>query len=248
MKQSNSTKWGLLILALLLLADQTAFGKQRGGPPFDPASARGGLPQCKADLNQAQTDLELLLQGTCGNGIAELHEACDGADLHSATCATASDKAFGTLACTESCALDTSGCTDERFTDNQDGTVTDNANRLVWLQDSECFETRTWQDASDAIEAFNKGTLENNCENTTQQTDWRLPSIEELVTLIDYSKVNPALGGKFQFSGAPPLYWSSTPFEGSPPPQAWAVGFDIGVVINASQSAPFRVRPVRGGQ
>ena len=34
-----------------------------------------------------------------------------------------------------------------RFTDNGDGTVTDNLTGLIWLKDANCFGTRTWNNA-----------------------------------------------------------------------------------------------------
>ena len=38
-----------------------------------------------------------------------------------------------------------------RFTDNSDGTVTDNLTGLIWLKDANCFGDRTWISAlSDA--------------------------------------------------------------------------------------------------
>src|SRR5947207_1874925 len=49
---------------------------------------------------------------TCGNGVAEGHEACDGSDLKNETCATATMNPAirGTLACTSSCTFDLRGC------------------------------------------------------------------------------------------------------------------------------------------
>lgn len=39
---------------------------------------------------------------------------------------------YGILACSASCDFDTSNCTDDRFVDNGDGTVTDNQTGLMW--------------------------------------------------------------------------------------------------------------------
>jgi hypothetical protein len=47
---------------------------------------------------------------TCGNGVREGTEQCDGADLGAATCASLGFVS-GTLACTGNCTYDTSGCT-----------------------------------------------------------------------------------------------------------------------------------------
>lgn len=49
--------------------------------------------------------------GTCGDGVAEGDEACDGDDLRGDTCASVGF-AGGALACDADCALDTQGCSD----------------------------------------------------------------------------------------------------------------------------------------
>lgn len=48
-------------------------------------------------------------QATCGNGVLETGEQCDGADLDGETCAS-QGLGTGTLACTGDCTFDTSGC------------------------------------------------------------------------------------------------------------------------------------------
>ncbi|XXX71686.1 DUF4215 domain-containing protein [Sorangium sp. So ce134] len=48
--------------------------------------------------------------GACGNGVAELDEACDGADLRGATCESLGFNG-GEVRCSPECTADTSGCT-----------------------------------------------------------------------------------------------------------------------------------------
>ena len=36
---------------------------------------------------------------------------------------------------------------DPRFTDNGDGTITDNLTGLMWLKDANCFGSQTWTNA-----------------------------------------------------------------------------------------------------
>lgn len=63
------------------------------------------------------------------------------------------------------------------FQDNSDGTITDNATGLMWLKtDSE--ETMNWQEALNYAE---------NLE-TAGYSDWRLPDVKELHSIIDYSR------------------------------------------------------------
>src|SRR5919198_2193305 len=83
---------------------------------------------------------------TCGNGIKDGDEQCDGSDLGAATCASLGYTLDGTLACTEGCGYDTSGCKSQRFppggvdalayVDNGDGTITDSNTGLVWEKKS----------------------------------------------------------------------------------------------------------------
>ena len=47
---------------------------------------------------------------TCGNGIAEGDEPCDGLDLRNQTCATYGPNATAPLSCMANCILNTSAC------------------------------------------------------------------------------------------------------------------------------------------
>lgn len=71
--------------------------------------AAGVLIQCGGSGNKDKNDGG---DGTCGNGMAESSEVCDGTDLRGETCASATMNAMstGVLACSSSCTFDTSGC------------------------------------------------------------------------------------------------------------------------------------------
>ncbi len=147
-----------------------------------------------------------------------------------------------------------------RFTDNADGTVTDNLTGLMWLKDANCAYTIsynpdiwgngcvTWQHALDFVAGINSGTY-SNCQGG--HADWRLPNTKELRSLVDYSKWSPALPAGHPFTNAQAdYYWSST--TNTYPAftdNAWGVRLDIGDVschgktVNCSY-----VWPVRGGQ
>jgi hypothetical protein len=96
------------------------------------------------------------------------------------------------------------------FQDNKDGTVTDLYTGLMWLKDGNSQEGNiaksTYKDAQLLISQLN-----NN--NFLGYNDWRLPTIKELITLIDYSKVpdgqNPLIDEVFQNIKAD-RYWSSS--------------------------------------
>ena len=71
-----------------------------------------------------------------------------------------------------------------RFTDNTDGTVTDNLTGLIWLQDAHCMaiSPAIWTTA-----LTNANTLATGACGLTDSSmagDWRLPSVNELQSLI----------------------------------------------------------------
>jgi len=139
-----------------------------------------------------------------------------------------------------------------RFTDNGDGTVTDNLTGLIWLKDANCFGGKFW---SEAISDCN-GLASGQCGLTdgSSADDWRLSNVRELQSLMDYEYYQPALcntAGTGQWTLGDPfinipttgIYWSSTT---SADGGIWAVGID-GFTFSASQSNPTYFWPVRGG-
>ncbi|NCR74322.1 MAG: DUF1566 domain-containing protein [Microcystis aeruginosa K13-06] len=71
------------------------------------------------------------------------------------------------------------------FQDNDDGTVTDRATRLMW-QKGHSPEYGRWEDAKLYIEKLNQ-------ERFAGYSDWRLPTIEELASIITREKLNDGL-------------------------------------------------------
>jgi hypothetical protein len=79
--------------------------------------------------------------------------------------------------------------------------------------------------------------------------DWRLPNLNELTSLLDLEKFDPALPighpfMNFQFGFA--NYWSSTTFADGPE-SAWAVFFGNGLLSILGKDSTIFVLPVRGG-
>jgi len=76
--------------------------------------------------------------------------------------------------------------------------------------------------------------------------DWRIPTVKELQSIVDYSKSNPA-PTSVPGATAASNYWSSTsvaPF----PDRAWGILFDFGFVGYGLKSFDFYARAVRSAQ
>ncbi len=116
-----------------------------------------------------------------------------------------------------------------RFTDNNNGTVTDSITGLIWLKDANCNTVKAWVDALTAVATLANGSCGLSDGSTTGQ--WRLPSRNELQSLIDYyTTSNPALPSEHPFTGVQSgFYWSSTTYAANTY-YAWVVRLDGGNV------------------
>jgi hypothetical protein len=132
-----------------------------------------------------------------------------------------------------------------RFTDNSDGTVTDNLTGLVWLKNANCDGTKIWADAL----TYCNGLANGSCGLTDGSSagDWRLPNVKELQSLIDFGEYLPPLTSGHPFTGVQSAdHWSSTPYEGGST-YAWGVSMGNGDVSYISKTTNESVWPVRGG-
>lgn len=95
------------------------------------------------------------------------------------------------------------------FTDNLDGTILDNSTGLFWQK---CNIGQTGSSCSGSATQLNWSTAITECRNLTlANRDWRLPNINELITLLDDTKSNePLINTNFFPSTLLTAYWSST--------------------------------------
>ena len=97
--------------------------------------------------------------------------------------------------------------------------VVDTARGLMWSRRPISAARMTFAEAEAACKAC---MLDGH-------TDWRLPTREELVSIVDYGRYNPAIDQEL-FPDTPPNYfWSSSP-DASDPDVAWVVIFSHGFV------------------
>jgi len=125
----------------------------------------------------------------------------------------------------------------DRFTENDDGTITtDESTGLMWQNVS--VEAETWAEALEYCESL----IANNYE------DWRLPNRNELLSIVDYNTTSES----YIPNTEPSEYWTSTTYlEDQRYLNAWAVEFSTGKIV-ATPKAPhddktYYVRAVRGG-
>jgi len=116
-----------------------------------------------------------------------------------------------------------------QFIDNNDKTITDTKTDLVWQKDHT--GPMSWQDAMDYASKL----------ELAGYRDWRLPTVEELITLIDFGKHEPAstfpnMPGKW--------FWSSSSYAPIPD-HVWQVYFVNGYVYNVGKYYGDYVRCVR---
>ena len=132
-----------------------------------------------------------------------------------------------------------------RFTDNGDGTVTDNLTGLVWLKNANCFGIRTWANALIDCNSLADGAC--GLTDGSVAGDWRLPNVKELQSLIDFGQFNPALPTGHPFTGVQ-YYWSSTTLDAGSTIGAWSVSLSLGSVIAYDKTTDvLYVWPVRDG-
>ncbi len=132
--------------------------------------------------------------------------------------------------------------------DNNDGTISDRATGLMWMkatadadEDGEATigDIMTWEEALFW------------CENTSfaGYSDWRLPTIKELVSMVSFDVDEPAVDTGYFPDTASSRYWSSTSSRANNiQGQAWAVDFTCGDTVNGMKTNTYYVRAVRGSK
>ena len=129
-------------------------------------------------------------------------------------------------------------CNPHSYTDLGNGVVRDNVTGLEW-QKATAPGTYTWPQAIDYCNNLSLGG----------RSDWRLPTIKELSTLVDSSMPSPSptINTSYFPDSVAAGYWSSTT-DAIETNDAWSVYFGYGYVTNYSKSNAYYVRAVRGGQ
>jgi hypothetical protein len=116
-----------------------------------------------------------------------------------------------------------------QFTQNEDGTITDNETGLTWTKETLAKDV-TYEDA---LKVLGEG--------------WRLPTIKELFSLADHTREAPAIDVEVFPDTESNWYWSSTPTAWNEA-AVWVVLFSYGLVYDSLRYDRACVRAVRAGQ
>jgi hypothetical protein len=118
-----------------------------------------------------------------------------------------------------------------------DAIVLDTKTTLSW-QRTVPTTPSSWADAKAYCASLGQGA-------SPERTDWRLPTVKELQTLIDRSRAAAPSIDPSAFPGTPSaFFWSSTPLAGSPS-YVWSVNFASGGTGNLDASETNYARCVR---
>jgi Protein of unknown function (DUF1566) len=151
-----------------------------------------------------------------------------------------------------------------RYRDNGDGTITDANTSLMWekkvaeqglhFHDNHFVWTPGPGSVWDWVASLN---AENGGAGFANHTDWRLPNLRELQSIVDYQNSAPAVASEFNTActpgcgmGAcsctePSNLWTSTTFMADST-LAWWVDFANGFVGTDAKTAAWHARAVRG--
>ena len=130
----------------------------------------------------------------------------------------------------------------KRFIGNKDNTVTDTKTGLTWIKDHKILggnfdKTMTYEEAIKACRELDIG----------DHKDWRLPTREELLTIVDLTRYSPAIDPIFVNTKTDDWYWTSTPYA-PVSGNAWIVYVYNGGVVDVNKGYGYYVRSVRRSQ
>lgn len=134
------------------------------------------------------------------------------------------------------------------FVDNRDGTVTDTRTGLMWMRFA---EGQDWVNGHCEGEAkrLSLDQAKALSRDFAGYHDWRLPTIDELQSIIEKSRSNPAFDPVTfpGFEKENPNFWTSSSFsEGQL--GNWCVSFYFGLSFNGMPQSGNSVRLVRNSE
>jgi hypothetical protein len=122
-----------------------------------------------------------------------------------------------------------------QYTDHKNGTVTSSKTGLMWKK---CSEGQTWNAANGRCSgtpakyswqtALNRATAVNSKGGFAGKTDWRLPNIKDLASIVEEQCINPAINLAVFPTTPSGWFWSSSPGDNVGAANAWYLDFSNG--------------------
>ncbi len=133
--------------------------------------------------------------GTCGNGIKEDDESCDGSDVP--TCDELG-MGTGTVTCKKDCTVDMSGCTGCQECSQGDtrcnGSVVEECSPVT--QDSTCMTWQTLEDCANSGKFCSDGQCSETCKNECNTEGEKTCDASDLVNIMECISQNGCLSWK----------------------------------------------------
>ena len=135
-----------------------------------------------------------------------------------------------------------------RYTINADGTITDDDTKLIWMR---CSIGQTWSGSGCSGSPSNhtwQSALNTAYDyEFANSSDWRLPDIKELSSLIEQQCYNPSINENIFPDTPAEQYWTSSPYASSAR-YGWNVSFYLGYNHHNFKTDEFFVRLVRDSE
>ena len=118
------------------------------------------------------------------------------------------------------------------YVNNGNGTITDTDTNLMWAQAPST--AKSWNDALLYAEGLTLGG----------SSDWRLPNVKELQSLVDITRAtatatttSPCINRTLFPAATATAYWSSTSVKAATPSEAWLVDFGVNTSATPSRNS-----------
>jgi len=141
-----------------------------------------------------------------------------------------------------------------QFQLNNNGTVTDTKTTLMWKR---CAEGQSWSGTGITCQggalpytlqsALTQAQTANTGSGFANFTDWRVPNIKELVSIVEQQCGFPSINSTIFPSSGTNAYWSSSPYVRTTNAW-WFVIFKYGRSFVYPKAGTAMVRLVRGGK
>ena len=133
------------------------------------------------------------------------------------------------------------------YSDNGGGTVSHTPTGLIWKR---CSEGQTWTGitCSGSASTYTWNQAIALTSSFAGNSDWRIPTEEELISLVDYTILypGPTINTKWFPNTGAGDFWSASINPGYS--GAWHINFGYGYAYDGNKAHSFKVRLVRGGQ